>query len=303
MVNDSRFGVGEWYGRLVESLSAKERSQFAAEARRAVKAVKTECPFRSTPSAPVTCNKKGGLCSVTLQTRSKSGKVSPAKGADGALRAVCPERFKEGGAIYQWVGEKILDCDTPALLGEVGFLTSILPDSDSDAGKIDSVLIVPGSSPLKWCALEIQAVYMSNSSLTQEYSALGSHKGGDLPFPVKAMRPDYRSSGPKRLMPQLQIKVPTLRRWGKKMAVVIDEPFFQHMGPMNRVDDISNADIAWFVVRFGRKGPVAELERADLVLTTLEDSITGLTAATPLALGDFEERLVAKAKQTHPTLF
>ena len=51
-------------------------------------------------------------------------------------------------------------------------------------------------------------------------------------------------------MPQLQIKVPTLRRWGRKMAVVVDRAFFDSVGEMDNVSDISNADIAWFIVRF-----------------------------------------------------
>jgi hypothetical protein len=51
-------------------------------------------------------------------------------------------------------------------------------------------------------------------------------------------------------MPQLLTKVPTLRRWGKKMAVVVDAPFFHSMGTMERVKDVSNSDIVWFLVDF-----------------------------------------------------
>lgn len=45
--------------------------------------------------------------------------------------------------------------------------------------------------------------------------------GPGVPFPQVQRRPDLRSSGPKRLMPRLQIKVPTISRWGEEMAVVI----------------------------------------------------------------------------------
>ena len=31
-------------------------------------------------------------------------------------------------------------------------------------------------------------------------------------------------------MPQLEIKVPTLRRWSSKLAVAVDKPFFEAVG-------------------------------------------------------------------------
>lgn len=31
-------------------------------------------------------------------------------------------------------------------------------------------------------------------------------------------------------MPQLQVRVPTLRRWGKKLAVALDRAFFDALG-------------------------------------------------------------------------
>jgi hypothetical protein len=65
-------------------------------------------------------------------------------------------------------------------------------------------------------------VYFYGASMTAEFKMLRYHEAAGVPF-LAGHRPDYRSSGPKRLMPQLQIKVPSLRRWGKKMAVVVDE--------------------------------------------------------------------------------
>src|SRR5262249_29127554 len=75
----------------------------------------------------------------------------------------------------------------------------------------------PNADPLRWCALEIQAVYFSGKSMGREFAAIAQHEGLAIPFPAAHRRPDYRSSGPKRLMPQLQIKVPHCdgggRRW------------------------------------------------------------------------------------------
>jgi hypothetical protein len=118
-----------------------------------------------------------------------------------------------------------------------------------------------------------------------------------LPFPVGRRRPDYRSSGPKRLMPQLQIKVPTLRRWGKKMAVVIDRSFFDSIGEMGHVDDLSNCDIAWFVVKYEEDSKIAILKRDFVRYTTLEKTVEGLTGGTPVSLREFEKRIKQKLKK------
>lgn len=105
-------------------------------------------------------------------------------------------------------------------------------------------------------------------------------------FPDKVRRPDFRSSGPKRLMPQLQTKVPTLRRWGKKMAVVIDLPFLNSLGRLQPVRYVSNSDIVWFIVDYDTDN--GALKIADSIPTTLESSVEALTAGIPLSLEDFE---------------
>jgi hypothetical protein len=98
-------------------------------------------------------------------------------------------------------------------------------------------------------------------------------------------------------MPQLQIKVPTLRRWGKKMAVVVDRAFFDSMGEMDRVGDLSNADICWFIVRFDQDPETgrARLVKDEVRYTTLERSVEGLTGGKPVSLSEFEQRVKAKA--------
>ena len=99
-------------------------------------------------------------------------------------------------------------------------------------------------------------------------------------------------------MPQLQIKVPTLRRWGRKMAVVVDRAFFDSIGEMDNVTDLSNADIAWFVVRFEEVpgSPYSRLVRDEVRYTTLERSVDGLTGGKPVPKTVFEERVRAKMK-------
>lgn len=266
-------------------------------------------PAKERPDLPclprggsVPCNKEGGVCSLRLYRESSdSGEVSVSPGVQGRLVVTCPQRFAEGGVIYQWIGNEILGHPEPLIVGEVGFLereASPLAEPEvnlarEDVGRIDNVLVHPMRDPMLWCALEIQAVYFSGPAMLHEFRAILAH-GDSLPFPVRMRRPDFRSSGPKRLMPQLQIKVPTLRRWGKKMAVVVDESFFDALGHMDSVKDVSNADIAWFVVRFAESAKGAKLEQAFVHLTTLERAVEGLTAGRPVSLETFEARIRAK---------
>lgn len=130
-----------------------------------------------------------------------------------------------------------------------------------------------------------------------DFAAIREHAGDSVLFPKAVRRPDYRSSGPKRLMPQLQIKVPSLRRWGKKMAVVVDHSFFAALGKMRTAGHISNCDVAWFVVRYEDSGGQFRLVPDAVKFTTLEDSVEGLTAGVPVSLETFEKRILAKLKR------
>jgi hypothetical protein len=186
------------------------------------------------------------------------------------------------------------------VLGQIGFLERPEDDEDSsgDVGRIDNVLVVPDSQPLSWCAVEIQAVYFQGASMTRDFNAIQEAPDArKIPFPVARRQPDYRSSGPKRLMPQLQIKVPSLRRWGKKMAVVVDRGFFAAMGSMESVKHVSNCDVAWFVVDYKDSRGRAQLVRNNVNYTTLERSVEGLTAGMPTTLPTFEKRILAKLQK------
>lgn len=215
----TRFSIGEWYGYQFDKLTDEERLRFAEiQSLKKADKPKLACPFR-----PGACTKAGGVCSLRLHmsipTEDGITLSTPVQDESGAFRITCPERFKEADEIYRWVGETILDNGSPLQTSEVGFLQSLETfDSQSghDVGKIDNILAtIDEHSRLDWCALEIQAVYFSGPNMGLEFTALRNHQGAML-FPDKIRRPDYRSSGPKRLMPQLQIKVPTLRRWGKR---------------------------------------------------------------------------------------
>lgn len=303
----SRFGIGEWYGRPFTSLSPEDRKRFAdIQLLPRNQRPPQPCPFLSNSGRTVNCWKVGGVCSLRKYVRfGADGEVSVAT-EEGTIRTTCPSRFEEDGTIYRWIGEAILNDPDTLPTGQINFLkrvpligTNGEQSSDREqVGRIDNVLIVPDSRPLQWVAVEIQAVYFSGDSMNREFEGIRLHEGEGLPFPAGRRRPDYRSSGPKRLMPQLQIKVPTLRRWGKRMAVVVDEDFFKAMGRMNTVDDLSNCDVAWFVVKYDDH---LKLVAGDIYLTTLEESVQSLVAGEPVSLPEFENRIRAKLEQSSPS--
>jgi hypothetical protein len=309
-----RFGIGEWYGKSFVRLTRQERRQLAETALGHNRETDVMCPFRM-PNNEGKCTKKGGVCSLRLYEPVGGGNARQITGEEGDLRAVCPHRFKQDGTIYAVVGQKILDSSSPRIVDEVRFLRRYRaeeplganptekPDEDSgteedlpkeDVGNIDNVVVHPDTTLLRWCALEIQAVYFSGKGMTSLFRSIRDFQGTGLPFPDAVRRPDYRSSGPKRLMPQLQIKVPTLRRWGKKMAVVVDAAFFRNLGQMETVRDLSNSDIAWFVIRYDESGPVAAIQLGEPVMQTLERAVQGLTGGVPVTLDEFESKIREK---------
>jgi hypothetical protein len=281
-----RYGTAELYGLDFASLEPSRMRDLASASYKS-----QPCPFRG---EGVTCNKKGGVCS--LRQYSQAGPAGiPAVGS--SLVATCPNRFYDSGVALSWAGSTLLDTDRPIVLTELPFLKATLREPSSGSatvGKIDMVLVHPDTTALRWCALEIQAVYFSGASMSRDFNVMKKWHGPGVPFPQGIRRPDFRSSGPKRLMPQLQIKVPTISRWGKKMAVVVDLPFWESLGPMTEADHVSNCDIAWFVMTYRYDGTRFCLEPSGLHLTTLDRAVEGLTGGRPTSLAAFERSLLSK---------
>lgn len=150
---------------------------------------------------------------------------------------------------------------------------------------------------LRWYGLEIQAVYFSGRGMQSEFVTLRDDHNPDLPFPGAVRRPDWRSSSAKRLMPQLQIKVPTLRRWGSKLAVAVDSPFFESMGGPSPTPsrDLNDGDIICLVSRLlSNGGGGYALSRGHWEVLTLEESCKRLLAAETISRGAFEQTLLDK---------
>ncbi len=308
------------------SLSPEQRQEYGQLAvRQSASAVRIlaeapACPFLSTLLPGARCNKKGGVCSIR--------KYAPGDGASGIpvegdkIVTVCPSRFiqdvEEGKSLFVWIAEKMLDISKPTIVKETPFLRSVadvrLPaeaahdpeiaadveaeeEEEKKAGRIDWIVVNPasmGGNDIEWAAIETQALYFSGTKMMVEFEAYAAAPGPVL-FPVGKRRPDYRSSGPKRLSPQLDVKVPVLTAWGKKVAIVIDRFFFDNM---NRLDDLyvrgderarrDNAAIIWFIVEFDEQ---LRLRAYQVHYTNLESSRRALNATEPLAKADFTNNL------------
>lgn len=304
-----RFGIGEWFGRSFVNLTKDQRVAFARTAQ-TNPSNNPRCPFLSREGKPVRCWKKGGICSLRLYEELPDQSCVVVKNDAKQLRITCPSRFEQGGIIYSRIAEVMIGTAAPAVVTQVRFLRrhvakqkvaadesdSVTKKTPEDVGNIDAILVnLDNTESLQWCAVEIQAVYFSGEGMDSLFQHIEAFDGAGIPFPDKTRRPDYRSSGPKRLMPQLQIKVPTLRRWGKKMALVVDRPWFQaNVVGVESVSDIPSSDIAWFLVDFDERTDPATLIIGDVQLQTLEKAVEGLTGGSPVTLSEFESKIRAK---------
>lgn len=262
-------------------------------------------PKKKGDDPSILCGKKSHICSIRSFIATEKGQTF------GPITATCPIRFYEDGLVFKEIGKILLGNEDAQIAKEIPFLkrpratdedeSDGTEDDDTDGenkdvGRIDMVMVDQSNGRFDWCAVELQAVYFSGGAMSKDYPGIRSYSGNGVPMPGANRRPDFRSSGPKRLMPQLQIKVPTLRRWGKKMAVVVDRPFFRALGEMDKVEHVSNCDIIWLVVAFEEDdgATYSRLVIDEVRYTTLERAVEGLTSGVPTTLPDFEGKIRAK---------
>ena len=268
-----RYHIAEWFGRPFRRLKPSQRRESAAAA--LGKIASPPCPFQE--GTPV-CGKKGGVCSIRV------GDKSPV--------ITCPRRFDEKLLIPNWLAE-IVGFSETYLAREVAFMRS--PTTRRPAGRID-LIVAKDTAASQWYGLEVQAVYFSGQGMEADFKALLVSDDPTPPQPAAARRPDWRSSSAKRLMPQLEIKGPTLRRWGTKLAVAVDMPFFENVGgpSKNPSRDLNEGDIIWLVPYITDE---YKLTRHHWEVLSLERSSERLLSAETVKRGDFERVLRAKLRQ------
>ena len=294
----SRYGICEWYGTPLSVLTPAERQARADVA--LGNAPKLPCPFQANHPP---CRKSGGVCSLQSYAEGEEGRSG---GPEAAPVTVCPARFEQDQTIIRWLAEIVgFPPDETMVAREIPFMHSMF--TDKPAGKIDLIIgRHPEEGELRWYGLEIQAVYFSGSGMTSQFEALQEDDSILPPYPDKIRRPDWRSSSAKRLMPQLQIKVPTARRWLSKMAVAVDQPFFAAIGgpSVNPTQDLNEGDIIWLVPELVLDEGTGHyrLQRGHWEVLTLEVSTDKLLAAQTISRSAFEEALISKLTSLEPLI-
>jgi len=318
----SRYGIAEWYGRDIRKLTPKDRSVLGKAACQHEDEGGDNaplCPYLSKLIPNSRCNKAGGVCAIRRFEAGKAGGTGTAK-VNELVVTSCPLRFvdhlADGKFIMSWVAEQMLDIRSPTIVKETPFLrkvsdlnppTEVQLDTDGEAdeegkkaGRIDWIIVNPKSmttQELQWCAVETQAIYFSGGRMRDDFEAYAA-RPSEVLYPLNHRRPDYRSSGPKRLAPQLDVKVPVLRNWGKKVCVVVDRYFLSNMNQMvdaypRARDDKErrdNAEVVWFVVDYDDQ---LRLRPHAVIYTTLDSTRRALNATEPLSKGQFTSGLKA----------
>lgn len=191
------------------------------------------CPFKD--SQCTKSNKKNplGICSF---------------GDQGNATVVCPARFQEEDKLFRDVGRIAFGPGCKVAASPEIRVLKIPGAAAKRIGKIDFMLskIGPDGTPTDFCALEVQSVYISGKSIRPAFKTFLAT--GELTNAER--RPDFRSSAQKRLMPQLSLKVPIFRRWGKKFFVAVDDSFFRELPQMRAVPSAENAEVTWMVYPF-----------------------------------------------------
>ncbi len=284
-----RYGIAEWFGKPLISLSPEERMEMAVSASGQAQAL--PCPFKPGRAA---CSKAGGVCSIQLYDEGEGGRTGA---ASGWPVITCPVRFDQDYLLVRWLAEIVGFSPGEAMLArEIPFMQSAA--TNKPAGKIDLVVARTEGNRLEWYGLEIQAVYFSGPGMSTQFNILANDDNATPPYPDHIRRPDWRSSSAKRLMPQLQVKVPTVRRWNSKVAVAVDRPFFESIGGPSATpsQDINDGDIIWLVPELSRNGIDGsfQLTRGHWEVLTLESSTDKLLAARTISRDVFETALQDK---------
>jgi len=240
------------------------------------------CPFRESA-----CTKQGiknplGICSFT----------------DGEqATVVCPSRFLESSRLIVdaarlafGINKRIIAVPEYRLLE----VSEGKRERKKKIGKIDFLiaLLDSESKAIDFAALEIQAVYISGHSIRpvfENYLATGKLREDGL------RRPDYRSSAQKRLMPQLALKVPVFRRWGKRFFVAVDKTLFETL-PELRPQSPDNSEVTWLVYEFKQEvGKGFVMQEPNVIHTLWDDVVNSLREGKPPERSELLSELTMQA--------
>lgn len=249
------FRITEVFGYSVEDTSPE-----------AIASRKTKpCPFQppSTPCTKVSTTDPLGVCMF---------------GDSHVGTPVCPCRFIQNNQMFVDVAKAAFG--TGKKIAVRPELRILRKENGKKAGKVDFIIAALGADgkPADFCALEVQAVYVSGVSY---YPIFHEFLASGIP-PQEQRGMDWLSSR-KRLIYQLNLKVPVFRRWGKKFFVAVDRQFFNQLPKMKRVSDIENSEVTWVLYDFQRQGEGARfsMSHAEFYCTEWADVEVALREGVP----------------------
>jgi len=200
---------------------------------------------------------------------------------------ICPVRFREGWKISEDAAEFFFGSSKGCTaLKEV----RLKERTGKSAGNIDLVITKHNSKGkvIDFGAVEVQSVYVSGNIRNPfEHYMEDPSKRADMDWTKEKYypNPDFLSSSRKRLAPQMIYKGQILRAWGKKLAVVVDKPFFNTLPEIKRTSK-EKADVCWLVYELIEKKGKYELTLSERVYTSWEDVFKSI--ANP-DIGDVSE--------------
>jgi len=241
------------------------------------------CPFRGNDCAKGNKTDPLGICSLT------EGRIAT---------VVCPVRFLEGGIMFHDAAKiafgKGVKC---VAVPEVRVLEVLRGGKRKKIGKVDFLLThIVENKAVDFAALEVQAVYISGATIRPAFNHY--IQTGELLDDGKR-RPDFRSSAQKRLMPQLALKVPIFRRWGKRFFVATDSTFFSELPPMNPQSS-GNSEVTWLNYDFERQREGGyKMQSPNVVHTLWDDVETALREGRAPEKSELLVQLTESAKKLH----
>ena len=136
------------------------------------------------------------------------------------------------------------------------------------------------------------------------------HSKGAITMPPDHRHPDYKSSVPKRLAPQLESKARHLSATSRKTVVIVDEFVFQNMHSLREVDvpaafandqlrteahKLNGSEVIFAIVSIAD----GRLALTQLLYCSISAATDALNAVAAMSKGEFEhlvESIVAPAK-------
>ncbi len=226
------------------------------------------CPFRNAPCTKSSKADPIGICSLS---------------DGGEAATLCPVRFVERDIIFKDAarlafGENI----RIGVFPEVRILEikkSRTKRKNTKIGKVDYLIgKIEGDQVIDFAAVEVQAVYFSGKEIR---SSLKYYmENGSFELHNSDRRPDFRSSAQKRLVPQLQLKIPVFRRWGKKVFIVVDSLFFKSL-PTFEETTHANSEVTWLSYPIEPSGKDYTVGEANISYSEWDEVRNALREGTP----------------------